>query len=432
MPINAISTETKNAILRKSAYALPNRPSDQGMKPEDIKRAFWQPTTDATNSALTEIDRVISEANAIFSEQGGSISSHTGNTNNPHSVTKAQVGLSSVNNTSDENKPVSIAQQAALTAHNVAQDCHSDIRLSITNHTSATNNPHSVTKAQVGLGNCDNTSDIAKPVSTAQQAALDLKVNISDIKNNLTSSDTDKPVSALQAKNLKDSLDTMSPKVEASIKSLSLNSTTGVITITKTDNTSSTIDLPLEYLVKSGSYNSSTKKIELLLENNTKIEIPVGDLVNEYYGDGSTIELYTDSNDNNKLKFKVKASIITDITDNTTNRHSHSNKSLLDTYAQTETNLSAAVSKKHSHSNKTLLDSYTQTEDNLSDAVSKKHSHENATILNNTTASFTTLLATQISTNATNIGTLQSNVSDINNDIGAIDDALDAINGEVI
>lgn len=34
-------------------------------------------------------------------------------------------------------------------------------------HTSNTNNPHSVTKADVGLGNCDNTSDLDKPISTA-------------------------------------------------------------------------------------------------------------------------------------------------------------------------------------------------------------------------------------------------------------------------
>ena len=44
-------------------------------------------------------------------------------------------------------------------------------------HLGDTNNPHSVTKAQVGLGNVDNTSDLNKPVSTAQQAALDLKLD---------------------------------------------------------------------------------------------------------------------------------------------------------------------------------------------------------------------------------------------------------------
>lgn len=41
------------------------------------------------------------------------------------------------------------------------------------NHVSDTSNPHSVTKAQVGLGNVDNTSDVNKPISTATQSALD-------------------------------------------------------------------------------------------------------------------------------------------------------------------------------------------------------------------------------------------------------------------
>ena len=41
-------------------------------------------------------------------------------------------------------------------------------------------NPHNVTATQVGLGNVDNTSDADKPVSTAQQAALDLKYDASN------------------------------------------------------------------------------------------------------------------------------------------------------------------------------------------------------------------------------------------------------------
>ena len=48
----------------------------------------------------------------------------------------------------------------------------------IQSHISSTSNPHSVTKTQVGLSNVDNTSDADKPVSTAQQTALDLKANI--------------------------------------------------------------------------------------------------------------------------------------------------------------------------------------------------------------------------------------------------------------
>lgn len=44
-------------------------------------------------------------------------------------------------------------------------------------HLVDTNNPHFVTKAQVGLGNADNTSDMDKPISTATQNALDFKAD---------------------------------------------------------------------------------------------------------------------------------------------------------------------------------------------------------------------------------------------------------------
>ena len=44
-------------------------------------------------------------------------------------------------------------------------------------HKVSTANPHGVTKAQVGLGNVDNTSDANKPISTAGQTALNLKAN---------------------------------------------------------------------------------------------------------------------------------------------------------------------------------------------------------------------------------------------------------------
>lgn len=101
------------------------------------------------------------------------LTSHTSNTSNPHSTTKAQVGLSNVDNTSDASKPVSTAQQTALNLKANQTD--------LTSHTSNTSNPHSTTKSQVGLGNVDNTSDASKPVSTATQTALNLKANTSSL-----------------------------------------------------------------------------------------------------------------------------------------------------------------------------------------------------------------------------------------------------------
>ena len=47
----------------------------------------------------------------------------------------------------------------------------------LTAHTSNKTNPHNVTKEQIGLGNVDNTSDLNKPISTATQIELNKKIN---------------------------------------------------------------------------------------------------------------------------------------------------------------------------------------------------------------------------------------------------------------
>lgn len=71
-------------------------------------------------------------------------------------------------------------------------------------HIANTSNPHSVTKSQVGLGNVDNTSDLNKPISNAVQNALNGKIsegaNISLLNNNLhfvTASDLPESTSEL-------------------------------------------------------------------------------------------------------------------------------------------------------------------------------------------------------------------------------------------
>lgn len=57
-----------------------------------------------------------------------------------------------------------------------ALDAKEPANANIQSHIASTSNPHSVTKSQVGLGNVDNTSDANKPVSTAQAAADALRV----------------------------------------------------------------------------------------------------------------------------------------------------------------------------------------------------------------------------------------------------------------
>jgi hypothetical protein len=102
-------------------------------------------------------------------------------------ATKASVGLGNVDNTSDVNKPVSSAQQGAL-------DLKANISSLATVATSGSyldlaNTPTIpvATKTSVGLGNVDNTSDINKPISSATQDALDLKLNAGGLATVATS-----------------------------------------------------------------------------------------------------------------------------------------------------------------------------------------------------------------------------------------------------
>ena len=53
----------------------------------------------------------------------------------------------------------------------------------LTAHTSNKANPHNVTKSQVGLENVDNTSDLNKPISTATQTELNKKLDKPTINN---------------------------------------------------------------------------------------------------------------------------------------------------------------------------------------------------------------------------------------------------------
>lgn len=63
--VQNVSSDTKSAIKRKSAYSLPNNPTDSGYKADDIRKAFWQPVIDITQSAIHEIDRIVDEMNKI-------------------------------------------------------------------------------------------------------------------------------------------------------------------------------------------------------------------------------------------------------------------------------------------------------------------------------------------------------------------------------
>ena len=107
---------------------------------------------------------------------------------------KALADLSNADNTSDANKPISTATQTALdlklasaTAATTYETITNVALKAPINNPTFTGTVAGITATMVGLGNVDNTSDANKPVSTATQTALDLKVDESlfDAKGDL-------------------------------------------------------------------------------------------------------------------------------------------------------------------------------------------------------------------------------------------------------
>lgn len=110
---------------------------------------------------------------------------HPGSGTNPHGTTKSDVGLGNVPNVATNDQTPTYTEAAALaklTSGEKLSVAFGKISKAVTDliaHIANKSNPHGVTKAQVGLGSVDNTSDANKPVSSAQQTALNLKLNTS-------------------------------------------------------------------------------------------------------------------------------------------------------------------------------------------------------------------------------------------------------------
>jgi len=109
--------------------------------------ANWIPQTDLITQQL-EIN--IDDINGLETD----VANHVGDLANPHAVTKTQVGLSNVDNTSDVNKPISNAVQIAL---NSKED-------SFTKNT-AFNKNFGTTAGTVAEGNDSRLSDERIPIN---------------------------------------------------------------------------------------------------------------------------------------------------------------------------------------------------------------------------------------------------------------------------
>lgn len=102
---------------------------------------------------ITRIEKLITDEAATRAQADIDVNEkvdlHIGNKSNPHGVTKAQVGLANVNNTSDADKPVSTAQATAIAD---AKAAGTNAQTNLTTHMQNMSNPHGVTRDQLGLG----------------------------------------------------------------------------------------------------------------------------------------------------------------------------------------------------------------------------------------------------------------------------------------
>lgn len=188
----ALNTEVSRATTKENAI--------ESSLSDEISRS-QSAEFEITNNLENEVNRAITAETTIRK----SLSDHILNEQNPHNVTKAQIGLGNVDNTSDMDKPVSTAQQnaldTALSTHNTSDSSHSDMRFLISGLTTRLNalaDSDDTTLDQLSeiVAYIKNNKSLIDGITTS-------KVNVSDIIDDLTSSATGKPLSARQGMILK-------------------------------------------------------------------------------------------------------------------------------------------------------------------------------------------------------------------------------------
>ena len=145
--------------------------------------------TNAINALRTElktyVDDLIADTGSDVTALETKVNNHIANKSNPHEVTKTQVGLGNVNNTSDANKPVSTAQATAIAD---AKAAGTTAQTSINSHAGRKDNPHVVTRAQLSLATTDQVV-FAKTTAPSgffkESSDVRLKSNIKDLNHTL-------------------------------------------------------------------------------------------------------------------------------------------------------------------------------------------------------------------------------------------------------
>lgn len=142
-------------------------PGDKGKATTDKLNKTSDKVVVGPTTVNPSTDKIVLKYQTHFtSTNSDSEDSHTIN-----AATTSQAGLMS---SSDKTKLDGLKDQAGITSDIDA------VQTNLETHINNKSNPHEVTKDQVGLGNVDNTSDANKPISTATQTALNGKFSATD------------------------------------------------------------------------------------------------------------------------------------------------------------------------------------------------------------------------------------------------------------
>ena len=112
-------------------------------------KAYTDAAKTALNKLITDEAAARQAADKVIQDN---LNAHIGNTSNPHKVTKAQVGLGNVQNLAPADMPVSTAQAASIAD---AKAAGTKAQTDLSTHANRRDNPHNVTRAQLGLATTD-------------------------------------------------------------------------------------------------------------------------------------------------------------------------------------------------------------------------------------------------------------------------------------
>lgn len=142
--------------------------------PGDKGKATTDKLNKMSNKVVVGPTTVTPSTNNVVIKYQTHFTSTNSNSEDSHIINAATTSQAGVMSSADKTKLNSLKDQSGITADIDA------VQSNLETHINNKANPHQVTKKQVGLSNVDNTSDANKPISTATQNALNDKFSATE------------------------------------------------------------------------------------------------------------------------------------------------------------------------------------------------------------------------------------------------------------